>query len=85
MIYRQMCVTRVCVCMACLHVCARACYACMCALYAHCITPASRRDACIARCSGTLNNTATFDNKRVSISALVCYVQVDTYTVEKTR
>jgi len=32
--------------------------------------PASHHDACIARYNGTLNNTATFDNKRVSVSAL---------------
>jgi len=54
-------------------------------VYCMSIASPQRRDACIARCSGTLNNTATFDNKRVSVSALVCYVQPDTYTLEKTR
>lgn len=46
----------------------------------YCMDAASlrRRDACITRCSGTLNNAATFDNERVS--AFVCYGQVDTYT-----
>lgn len=35
---------------------------------------------CTARCSGTLNNAATFDNERVFVSTLVCNVQVNTHT-----
>jgi len=53
--------------------------------YALCVRPISRRDACTARCNGTLNNAATFDNERVSVSALVYYVQLDICTVEETR
>lgn len=62
---------------ACTTLCARVC------ANMYCMGAASlqRRDACITRCSGTLNNAATFDNESACpVSAFVCYGQVDTYT-----
>lgn len=52
----------------------------MCVLYAHCIIPASR---CLH--SALQRDAKQYDIRQQAHVRLVCYVQVDTYTLEKTR